>query len=371
MTKRCCFHILALMFIGMLLFTYNMYVFGAQTQDIVQYAKAETAKRSKIQKEWYGPTSGPKAISGKKIACINADSKNPIEKLWGDCVAIAAKRIGWEVTIFDGKGTVAGWTTALNQAIALNVDGIVMSCNAEPLQVPITEARKKGIFLVGIHASDLPGPAPKVQLFYNCTSDPGEIGRALADAIIADSNGKGRAVIIYNSLYAIARHKAEAMRDELAKAKGCQLLEYLNCPETEITTLMPQTTTKWVQKYKKPVYVMAITDWYYDFVVPTLRTGQVPVKDIRLLGSDGTPKAYERIKNNEYQTVTIPEPSLLFGYQAVDELNRAFSGEEAYVWNQPVYLVTKANYLKEGGDKTTFNPSNNFEQRFAEIWGVK
>jgi ribose transport system substrate-binding protein len=347
----------------------NVYVLGKE--NVVQAAKTATFNRTQPQTTWYGPTSGPKAVPDKKIAIINADSKNPIEKLWGDCVAQAAKQIGWSVTIFDGKGTVNGWITSLNQAIALNVNGIVMSCNAEPLQEPITEARKKGIYIVGIHASDLPGPAPKVQLFYNVTSDPNEIGRALADYIIADSNGKGNAVILYNQLYAIARHKAEAMKSELAKASGCKLLEYLNCPETEITTLMPQNTTRWVQKYKKPVYVMAITDWYYDFVTPTLRIGQVPKKDIILLGSDGTPKAYERIANDEYQTVTIPEPALLFGYQAVDELNRAFAGEPPHVWTQPVYLVTKKNLNKEGGDQALFNPSNNFVERFLNIWGVQ
>jgi ribose transport system substrate-binding protein len=38
---------------------------------------------------------------------------------------------------------------------------------------------------------------------------------------------------------------------------------------------------------------------------------------------------------------------------------------------QPPFLVTKDNIHAEGGDKNTFIPSNNYKQRYLEIWGVK
>ena len=38
---------------------------------------------------------------------------------------------------------------------------------------------------------------------------------------------------------------------------------------------------------------------------------------------------------------------------------------------QTPYLVTPENIDAEGGDKNTFIPSNNYEQHYLELWGVK
>jgi ribose transport system substrate-binding protein len=340
---------------------------------IVEEAQKATKARMAKQTEWFGPSTGPKAAVGKKIVILDADSQNPIEAAWGKATAEAARVIGWEASIIDGKGNPQSWKEAFDQAIAMKADGVVLSASAEALQAPITRAVERGIFVVGIHASDVPGPDPKNQLLYNCTSSPNDIGAALADYVIADSNGTGRAIILYDALFAIARHKAEAMKTEFERCSSVELLEYLNSPIAQVSDLMPQVGIRWVQKYggEGPFYVMCIADYYFDFVVPSYRIGGVNPEDVQLLGSDGTAKAYSRIRNGEYQTVTIPEPSLLFGYQAVDSLNRAFNGEEPYTWSQPVYIVTRDNIDEEGGDQDQFIPSNNFVERYKKIWGVK
>ena len=321
---------------------------------IVEAAKKATAERMAVQSKWLGPTTGPKAAPGKMIVVINADSRNPIEYMWGEAATEAARRIGWKAVVLDGKGTVTGQIAALNQAISLNADGIVISANTEPLQGPITEARKRGIFLVGIHAAAYPGPDPKTQLFYNCTSDGADIGEALADYIIADSNGKGRAIILTDKLYAIARYKSGAMKKRFEQCKGCTLLEFVNSPLAEVTKIMPQQAISWVSRYGTPFYVMTIADYYYDFAVPAYRSAGVKPEDVKLLGADGTKQAYNRIRNGDYQTVSVPEPITLQGWQAVDQLNRAFNGEKHYDFEQPVYIVDKSNLDAEGGDKGEF-----------------
>lgn len=338
------------------------------SQDPVQAAIEATARRTSPQTQWFGPTSGPRAATGKKIVCINADSKNPIENLWGNSVAEAAKTIGWEVSVLDGKGTVDGQIAALNQAIALNPQGIVTSANVAPLLDPLTVATSQGILVVGIHASAMPGPDPAHHLLYNITSSGKEIGNALADYIIADSKGKGRAIILYDAQYAIARLKAESMKQELSTCPGCKLLDYVNSPLNDVATQMPRLGSAWVTRFGPSFYVMTIADYYYDFLVPSLRTGVVGPDDVKLLGSDGTPEAFNRVRSGNYQVATVPEPATLQGYQAVDALNRAFQGEKPVDFQQPVYLVVKQNVDKEGGDKNLYDPSNNYRERYLKIW---
>ena len=90
---------------------------------------------------------------------------------------------------------------------------------------------------------------------------------------------------------------------------------------------MPGYFTSWIQKYPDPFYVYTVTDaGFFDPGVPALRTGGVPPTGrIALIGSDGSPAAYQRIRTGTYEIGTIPEPAAMQGWQAIDELNRAAS----------------------------------------------
>lgn len=339
--------------------------------DIVAQAKERTAERTAVQSTWDGPTTGPKAAKDKNIVCVNANSENGVEALWGESVAEACARIGWECTVLDGKGTTQGQTTAINQAISMGVDAIITSADVEPLQAVIAEAKDAGIPTVGIHGSNTIGPDENLNLIYNVTSSGTDIGYALADYVIADSDGKGKVVILYDAQYAIAREKAEAMKERIEECETMELLDYVNSPLSEVPTNMPTLASSWASGFEKPFYVISIADYYYDFVTPTLRNGGTSTEDVMLVGSDGTSSAYDRIRNNDYQVGTIPEPATLLGYIAVDELNRHFNGEELVIYTPVTHIVTADNIAEEGGDKDMYIPSNNFADEYAKIWGVE
>lgn len=353
------------------LFAVSVKCFGADVDQIVKGAEERTRARTGKQTIWTGPAASPAAAKGKKIVCINADSKNAVEALWGKTTSEAAKKIGWEIVVLDGKGTVQGQVAALNQAISMQVDGIVMSANAEPLQASLQSAKEQGIPVVGIHASNVPGPNPDLNLRFNCTTSGTEIGKAMADFVIADSKGKGRAIILYDAQYAIAREKAEAMRAQLATCPTVEVLDYVNSPLSEVAKNMPQLTSTWIARYGTPFYVLSIADYFFDFATPTLRAGGVPAEDVKLLGADGIVGAYQRIRTDDYQIVTIPEPSTMFGYMSVDALNRIFNGEEVADFIPDVYIVTADNVDEEGGTQNMFVPSNDFESRYLKMWGIE
>ena len=67
--------------------------------------------------------------------------------------------IGWDFRILDGQGAVQGRTTALNQAIALKPDGIILG-NVDALeQAPVIQkAAALGIKMVGWHVAPAAGP---------------------------------------------------------------------------------------------------------------------------------------------------------------------------------------------------------------------
>jgi ribose transport system substrate-binding protein len=347
---------------------------GALADDaqVVANAKAAVAKYAGPQTVWEGPTTGPKPVPGKKVVFLSGDEQNDISHLYGVYIKEAGEKIGWTVTIIDGKGSPTSWLAGMNQAIALKPDGIAMFADAASLQDPIKSGVAQGIKFVGLHAAGYPGPQPDLNLFVNIQEDPIEIGKAEAVWVIADSNGTARAVVLSHNEYAIAKVKSMATKEEIEKCGGCKVLEYVNSPASEAAQRQPQLTTSWIQRFGTPLYATSVGDNDWDFAVPVLRSGGVDPDQVKLVAADGNRSAYDRIrKGGQYQTVTVSEPIELQAYQAIDELNRALHGEKPSGFVQPPFLVTKDNIHAEGGDQNTFIPSNDYKNHYLAIWGVK
>lgn len=342
---------------------------GAAFADMVADATGRTEGRMGVQTEWTGPTTGPAAEPGKKVVYISSNEQNAVSHAWGVAQQEAAEQIGWEVVILDGKGTTQDRLSACNQALALNPDGITLEGDAAGMQDCLQQAADAGIPIVGIHGAGFPGPVPELNLFTNIGSEPSEIGYALADYIIADSKGQGKAMILYDSLYEVARAKAEAMQARFKECTGCALLGYESSPLAEVTTRTPQLFNSYIQRYGEDFqYVMTIADYYYDFAVPALEAAGLEPGSVKLVGSDGTEQAYSRIRNGEFQVATSPEPVELQGYQAIDEINRALNGEAPSGYVSPVFIVTAENIDIEGGKEGAFVPSNGYKEHYLSIW---
>jgi ribose transport system substrate-binding protein len=344
----------------------------AARADTVSDAKAAVAKYAGPQTTWEGPTAAPKPDKGKKVVFLSGDEQNDISHLYGVYIKEAGEKLGWDVTVIDGKGSPTSWLAGMNQAIALKPDGIAMFADAASLQDPMKAGVAQGIKFVGLHAAGYPGPQPDINLFVNIQEDPVEIGKAEAAWVIADSNGTANVVILSHNEYAIAEVKSMATKAEIEKCSGCKVAEYVTSPASEAAQRQPQLTTSWVQRFGLPLYATSVGDNDWDFAVPVLRSGGVPNDQVKLIAADGNRSAYERIrKGGQYQVVTVSEPFELQAYQAIDELNRAFHDQPPSGFIQTPYLVTRDNIHAEGGDKNVFIPSNNYKQHYYEIWGVK
>lgn len=341
----------------------------AQADDpFVVAAKAAMETRAAIQTEWLGPTSGPKTEPGKRIVYLSSDQNNALSAQYGVFLQEAASEIGWEVIVIDGKSTAANWINAFNQALSLNPDGIAMTLQSPSITGPLEAAAAAGVPVVGLHSTSLPGPSEEFHLYNNLSSDPAEIGRALVDWAVAESDGTARMIFIGDNIYPISVVKTDAMVEHIAKCSGCTLLGNENIPAANVSAQMAGIMTNWVLSYEKPFYALAVGDFWFDFATPALRSGNVPLEDVRLGGADGTPQAYQRVRDGDFQHITVPEPIEMHSWQAIDELNRAINGEPASTFVQPVFVVTAANVSAEGGDTNTFTPSNNFKEHYLKIW---
>ena len=340
-----------------------------QDQLSVEGAKAIVAERTKPQTEWKGPTDGPKAPEGSvTIAYVSPDQSYTPHVLWGQGVEEGAKALGWKVMTFNGQGTVSGTLSAMQQALASNPVAIITPADANALQKPIKDAVARHIPVIGIHATAFPGPSPELGLFHNIVSNPAEIGQTEAAYVIAMSEGKAVDIHMVDNSYAIARFKAKATTTPIANCSGCKMLETINMPLGDASARMSPAISGLLARYGDSWWMTTCCDGYYTNVAAALRAGGASMDKIKLVGADAPPSAYDMIRKGGFEVASVPEPSSLFGYEAVDAVVHAMAGQEPAHFVQPTFLIVKDNVDTEGGKKNEFVPSNNFQCHYLNIW---
>jgi ribose transport system substrate-binding protein len=323
---------------------------------------------------WDGPTTGPKAATGKTVVFVsltqNSSGNSDASKGAGD----AAKVLGWTFSVIDGKGNATDTANALQQAIALKPDGIILaSVDPNSNKAALDAADAAGIKIVSWHSTSTPGPVPEAHIFTNVSTPPDQIAYLAGEYAVVHSNGTAKAEVISDRQYQIVITKSDAIEKAIAECDTCQLLSEDNGPFGEVPQRTPSLTNSLLQKFGADLqYMLTFNDVYFDFVVPTLKSAGIEPGSPPFLISagDGSESAYQRIRTGQFQIATVPEPAYMHGWQVIDELNRAFAGEQPSGYVTGVHLVTKDNIDADGGQDNRYDPQNGYQDEYKKIWGV-
>ncbi|MFK7869811.1 MAG: substrate-binding domain-containing protein [Roseobacter sp.] len=324
-----------------------------------------------IAAEWDGPTSGPQAAEGKSIAIVAGDLKNGGILGVTTGVEEAAAKIGWDVRVLDGAGSIQGRTAAIGQALALKADGIIINgFDAVEQQAALEGVVNAGIPMVAWHSGPKIGCDAPGGIFANVSTDAMSVSEVAANWAIGDGDDNVGVVIFTDSTYQIAIDKADRLK-ETVEAAGGTVLEYVDTPIADTSTRMGPLTTSLLQKYGESwTHALAINDLYFDFMGPSLAAAGLSPEKSPQAGSagDGSEAAFQRIRTGGYQAITVAEPLNLQGWQLVDELNRALQGAPCSGYVTSPALVTPAG-LEKMGDSNAFDPDIPYREAYGAIWG--
>jgi ribose transport system substrate-binding protein len=338
---------------------------------IVLAAAAALAGPAMAETPFDGPTSGPKAAEGKSIVVVAADLKNGGILGVTNGVEEAAAKIGWQVRVLDGAGSVSGRTAAIGQALALQPDGLIINgFDAVEQQAALEGVVQANIPMVAWHSGPKIGCDAPGGIFVNVSTDAMTVSEVAAEWAMKDGGEKMGAVIFTDSTYQIAIDKADRIKETI-EAMGGTVLEYVDTPIADTSTRMGPLTTSLLQRHgAKWTHALAINDLYFDFMGPALAAAGIPGDGAPLAGSagDGSEAAFQRIRTGEYQAITVAEPLNLQGWQLVDELNRAIQGEACSGYITSPALVTQAG-LEKLGDSNQFDPDSPYREAYSKIWG--
>ncbi len=318
-----------------------------------------------------GPTSGPVAAEGKTIVVLAADLKNGGILGVTNGVEEAAAKIGWDVRVLDGAGSVQGRTGAIGQALALQPDGLIINgFDAVEQQTALEGVAAAGIPMVSWHSGPKIGCDAPGGIFANVSTDAMTVSEVAAKWAMEDGGDAIGAVIFTDSTYQIAIDKADRIKETI-EAMGGTVLEYVDTPIADTSTRMGPLTTSLLQKYGDSwTHALAINDLYFDFMGPALAAAGIDGDGSPKAGSagDGSEAAFQRIRSGQYQTITVAEPLNLQGWQLVDELNRAIQGQACSGYITAPALVTMEG-LGKMGDSNSFDPDSPYREAYATIWG--
>ncbi|MFM9694376.1 substrate-binding domain-containing protein [Streptomyces europaeiscabiei] len=331
-------------------------------------ARGAVSRAERTDVPWNGPTTGPRAVTGRTIVYVAQTMTNPGVAGAAEGVREAARVIGWNVRVIDGGGTPAGIQAAMSEAVTLRPSGIVIGgFDPEATSQQLARAEQAGITLVGWHAVAAPGPSGRPALFTNVTTQVEDVARISAQWIISTSDGDAGAVIFTDASIPFAKNKSDLIRKELATCAGVKLLSYVNIPISDASSRTPREVSSLLSRFQgRWTHSVAINDLYFADAAPAFRAagkdGSGPPFNIG--AGDGDPSAFQRVNSDQYQAATVPEPLSLQGWQIIDEFNRAFADRPASGYVAPVHVSTADN----SAGATSWDPSG-YQEGYRKIWG--
>lgn len=325
-------------------------------------------KAGKPVSKWDGPTSGPIGQHGIKVAVVCEDLRNGGVLGVARGLGEAADVLGWHIKMIDARGTLNGRKNALDAALLMKPDGLILlGSDAHTLESRLVEFKKKGIPVVGWHVGPIAGKLSSGSVAMNVSTDPLQVARVTAMKAVVESHGKAGVIIFTDNNFEIAMSKADAMAKIIQECPKCTLLEIRRVPISQSAQLMPKITRELLSRYgTRWTYALAINDIYFDYAAPEFtKTG----RDIHLFSAgDGSPAAFMRIQAGTFQYATVAEPLNLQGWQLADELNRLLSGHSVSGYVIPPHLVTPSNIAYDGGIRMEFDPDNEYRKFYHHIW---
>ncbi|MFK0104162.1 substrate-binding domain-containing protein [Streptomyces sp. NPDC091217] len=329
-------------------------------------AAVERAERTDVP--WNGPTTGPRAVTGRSLVYVAQTMTNPGVAGAAQGVRQAAQVVGWDVRVIDGGGTPAGIQAAMGQAVDLRPSGIVIGgFDPGSTSQQVSRAAAENIPLVGWHAVAAPGPSRRPPLFSNVTTHVQDVARISAQWVIGHSRGRAGTVVFTDASIPFALTKSELIRKELATCPDVRVLAYENIPIPDAGSRTPREIASLLSRFgDRWTHSVAINDLYFADAAPAFRAAGAPGSGppYNIGAGDGDPSAFQRINSGQYQSATVPEPLTQQGWQIVDEFNRAFSGSPASGYAAPVHVSTAANT----GGATSWDPSG-YREAYRQIWG--
>lgn len=324
------------------------------------------------------PETSTKTTPGKKITGIVFGNQSQSGPIFTESFEQAGTAAGWDVNMVDGQFSTDVYLSAMRQAIAAKVDGIVLfviDCAA--VKAAAEEAKAAGIPIIYVEGydcdSDGQGTATGYPVgLYNSLTEEGvpytefleATGQIQADAMIAALDGKVDALAVNYAETAATVSITEGFMAEMQKCSTCKASVFEAVYADWGNTLQSKISTELL---KQPT-VNAIMGSYDDPVLNGIAAAAATAgRDIYITGEGGYVSMFDLIRQGKAD-MTVAYPPME-SWAAIERLNRIFNGNtEVPNIGLGVQLIDAEHNLPPEGQQ--YEPPVDYIGAYKAAWGA-
>ncbi len=274
------------------------------------------------------PFDARKATEGKTVGWVTVTNGIPFTTSMFEGVDPAAEMLGLKLNVCDGKGQPAEWARCYTQLIGQNVD-ILVSQSIDPkiLKASIAAAGKAGIPVVTT-SSNFPGEPLWPGTAAEDPQPFKEVGKAIGDYMVADSDGEANALIITSNEVYTAPGQAKATTDQLDKycPETCKY-KIVDVPIGDWATKIPTVVQAELTQNPDLTYVSPVYDGAVPFAISAVHAKNAQDK-VKVVSFNALPGIMEYMKKGDVLTADVGVWVQQHGYAAIDAVARVLAGEK-------------------------------------------
>ncbi len=324
------------------------------------------------------PTPGaPPVGTGKKVWWISAGLETDAPAEAARAMQDLGKKLGWDITVFDGKYQSSLYLNGIDQAIAAKADGIifwVVDCPA--VQTGLEKAKAAGIPTINIEGEECDpglfshtvrfGPTPGRDTVEQYRA----WGETQAAMTIAATNAQTKVILVSETDLANTRAITEGWKSAFAKCPTCEIVNEIEFVAADfgppLQTRIEQTLNKYPQANAIiPAYDAVMTAGGAAAIRSSGRQA-----DLFVMGGEGSAPGMDQIREGT-------------GMQACSGLDPAYevyAGADALIWllggKDPSATSNGEGFQLCDKDRNTpptgaYKASYPFQKYYYEYWGVK
>ena len=352
---------------------------AASSQQSDAALAAATKATNAAFKGTYGPVdSTPRpAVKGKKVAIISAGQVSVSAQVPADGAVDAAAAIGWQADMYDGNLDPNLYPVLVRQAIAADVDGIVLvAIDCQAVLQPLQEAKAKGITIIGAGSYDCNDPrgggAKKglfsAQIRYGPRDKSlnelvSSYGADQANYIVAKSKNKARIIVVTAPEITAIYYTDQGFKKVIEKSGGSKILSEVDVTAADFGN------NQLVAKIQAELVRHPDATWIRSPFTAATTLGVVPalgsqVGKIAVMGGEGSEPELDLLRDGKITAVNILAADWE-GWAAIDTMNSVFR-KTAPVDSGLGWIMADAQHNVPASGE--FHPATDYQAQYRKAW---
>jgi ribose transport system substrate-binding protein len=324
------------------------------------------------------PTASPSPAEGKKILIVSCGQQTLSCASGANSAMDAAKAIGWQAKIFDGKFNPALYGAGVQQAVSTKVDGIILDAiDCATAKPQLEQARKAGIKIVAIASYDCDDPtvggSPLFDgqpMFHGGQKDNRAAAMSWsamqAEFAAAKQDGKAKVILFKLDAFLAGKYIREGLERGFESCAGCEVVAEVPLAPTDIGPKLQQKVQSALLRNPDANTVMAGFDVLLLAGVEAGVRASGRAAKVKLFGAEGYAPTADLAREG-HVAGGVAVPADWQGWAAVSTLNRVFAGQDPVDEGLGFQAWDKTHNLGATGG---YQPQVDFKAAYKKAWGV-